>query len=120
MSRFVRAGQSISVAKLTLEICKWHYQQSMHVVSFPRRWESNVSGGITHTVPGTDCGCMIGMGWVGRVDRGTIVGVNGTEVRVGLSAPRDVEVHQEEIYNRIHHESSYGAVGRRSHSIGEP
>ena len=31
----------------------------------------------------------------------TILGVKGGQVRVGIDAPREVEVHREEIFNRI-------------------
>jgi carbon storage regulator len=34
----------------------------------------------------------------------TFLGVNGTHVRIGVDAPRDVEVHREEIFERIKHE----------------
>jgi carbon storage regulator len=34
----------------------------------------------------------------------TVLGVNGTQVRIGVDAPRDVEVHREEIFQRIKHE----------------
>lgn len=31
-----------------------------------------------------------------------VLGVKGNQVRVGVTAPRDVEVHREEVYERIH------------------
>jgi carbon storage regulator len=31
----------------------------------------------------------------------TIIGIKGNQVRVGVSAPKDVEVHREEIFERI-------------------
>ena len=34
----------------------------------------------------------------------TVLGVNGSHVRIGIEAPRDVEVHREEIFERIKHE----------------
>ncbi len=34
----------------------------------------------------------------------TVLGVNGSHVRIGVEAPRDVEVHREEIFERIKHE----------------
>ena len=33
-----------------------------------------------------------------------IVGVKGSQVRVGISAPKDVTVHRKEIYERIRDE----------------
>jgi carbon storage regulator len=48
--------------------------------------------------------------WVGETVRVgddvtvTIVGVKGTQVRLGVSAPKDVTVHREEVYERIQRE----------------
>ena len=42
--------------------------------------------------------------YIGDDVRLTVLGVRGTQVRIGINAPKDVPVHREEIYYRIKHE----------------
>ena len=43
--------------------------------------------------------------YIGDDVRLTVLGVRGTQVRIGINAPKDVPVHREEIYYRIKHEN---------------
>ncbi len=43
--------------------------------------------------------------YIGDDVRLTVLGVRGTQVRIGINAPKDVPVHREEIYYRIKNEN---------------
>lgn len=36
----------------------------------------------------------------------TILGVNGNQIRIGIDAPKDVDVHREEVWQRIKEEGN--------------
>ena len=49
--------------------------------------------------------------YIGDEVRLTVLGVRGTQVRIGINAPKDIPVHREEIYYKIKHGQPGGGGG---------
>jgi carbon storage regulator len=45
----------------------------------------------------------------------TVLGVKGSQVRIGVNAPKEVAVHREEIYERIRQDGTQAQAQRRAH-----
>ncbi|MGH8147696.1 MAG: carbon storage regulator CsrA [Rhodanobacteraceae bacterium] len=50
----------------------------------------------------------------------TVLGVKGNQVRIGITAPKDVAVHREEIYQRIKQEHDASAAAQAGEAPAEP
>ncbi|WP_027081262.1 carbon storage regulator CsrA [Luteimonas mephitis] len=49
----------------------------------------------------------------------TVLGVKGNQVRIGITAPKDVAVHREEIYERIQRGDDADAGAKSARSTGD-
>lgn len=50
----------------------------------------------------------------------TVLGVKGNQVRIGITAPKDVAVHREEIFKRISKDAPETASGKDPSDSGLP
>ena len=44
----------------------------------------------------------------------TVLDIRGGQVRIGITAPRDIRVHREEVYNKIQIENKEAATASKS------
>lgn len=51
--------------------------------------------------------------YIGDAIRITIVSVEGSQVRLGIDAPREIAVHREEVHQRIQEENRRAAGAKR-------
>lgn len=50
---------------------------------------------------------------IGNSIKITVVSIDGSQVRLGIDAPKDVIVHREEVYNKIIKENKAAASSRK-------
>lgn len=55
---------------------------------------------------------------IGDDIRITTLGIQGRQIRIGISAPNEVTVHREEIYNKIQQEKLAGAKATGVNATG--
>ncbi len=57
--------------------------------------------------------------YIGDEVRMTVLGVRGTQVRLGINAPKDIPVHREDIYYKIKQEQGGAPPGNAYAQEGE-
>ena len=51
---------------------------------------------------------------IGEAVTVTVLGVNGSQVRIGINAPKEVAVHREEIYERVKRDEGFNPIEPRA------